>query len=149
MLNQSCLNPRALFTIIRLTIHPDTLPTLAQKWSIFIKQLWPILPSLFNYIRSMDNYLHTSKVWVEITYLLPNFNGATIDVWEWITIFIPHFIMFVIAYPRWHLSQSMLLKWDTAGSAFIWKIFVLFTNLLMMGAARLVIQFYVDIRLQI
>ena len=38
------------------------------------------------------------NVWDEITYQFPNFNGATIDVWEWISNFIPHFIMNVITY---------------------------------------------------
>ena len=28
------------------------------------------------------------KVWDEITHPLPNFNGATVEVWEWISNFI-------------------------------------------------------------
>ena len=40
-----------------------------------------------------------SKVWDEITYSLPNFNGATVEVWEWISNFVPHIIMDVITYP--------------------------------------------------
>ena len=29
---------------------------------------------------------HTpSKVWDEITYPFPNFNGATVEVWEWLS----------------------------------------------------------------
>ena len=34
-----------------------------------------------------------NKVWDEITYPLPNFKGSTIEVWEWISNFIPHYIM--------------------------------------------------------
>ena len=34
-----------------------------------------------------------------IIYLLPNFNGATVEVWEWINNFIPHFIMDMINHP--------------------------------------------------
>ena len=37
-----------------------------------------------------------SKVWDEITYPFPNFNGATVEVWVWISNFIPHIIMDVI-----------------------------------------------------
>ena len=37
-----------------------------------------------------------SKVWNEITYLFVNFNDATIEVWEWISNFIPHLTMDVI-----------------------------------------------------
>ena len=33
-----------------------------------------------------------SKVWHEIMYQLPNFNGATVEVWQWISNIIPHFI---------------------------------------------------------
>ena len=38
------------------------------------------------------------KVLDEITYAFPNFNSATVEVWEWISNFIPHFIMDVISY---------------------------------------------------
>ena len=37
----------------------------------------------------LSNYIH-DKAWDEITYPFPNFNGATVDVWEWISNFIPH-----------------------------------------------------------
>ena len=37
-----------------------------------------------------------SKVWDEITYLFPNFNGATVEVWEEINNSIAHFIVDVI-----------------------------------------------------
>ena len=30
-------------------------------------------------------------MWDEIIYLLPNFNDAVVEVWEWICNFIPHF----------------------------------------------------------
>ena len=39
-----------------------------------------------------------SKVWDEITYAFSNFNGCTVEVWEWIRNFIPHFTMDVITY---------------------------------------------------
>ena len=45
---------------------------------------------------------HTpNKVWDEIVYPFPNFNGATIEVWEWIRNSTPHFIMGVITSPCW------------------------------------------------
>ena len=37
-----------------------------------------------------------SKVWDEITYPFPNFNGVTVEVWEWISDVILHFVMDVI-----------------------------------------------------
>ena len=39
------------------------------------------------------------KLWDEITYPFPNFNGCTVEVWEWISNFTPHFIIDVITYP--------------------------------------------------
>ena len=45
-----------------------------------------------------SNYM-PSKVLDEITYPFPNFNGATVEVWESISNFTPHFIMDVIIYP--------------------------------------------------
>ena len=42
-----------------------------------------------------------SKVWDEITYPFLNVNGATVEVWEWISIPIPHIMMDVITYPFW------------------------------------------------
>ena len=49
-------------------------------------------------------------MWDEITYPFPNFEGATVEVWEWISYFIPHFTEHVITYPCWELSLSMLVK---------------------------------------
>ena len=37
-----------------------------------------------------------SKVWDEITDPFPNFNGTIVEVWEWVSNFIPHIIMEVI-----------------------------------------------------
>ena len=56
-----------------------------------------------------------NKVWDEIIYPFPNLNF--IEVWKWISDFIPHFIMDVITYACWDYSYSTLLKvapvgWD-------------------------------------
>ena len=40
----------------------------------------------------ISNYI-PSKIWVEITYPFQNFNGASVEVCEWMRYFIPHFIM--------------------------------------------------------
>ena len=41
------------------------------------------------------------KEWDEITYSFLNFNGCTVEVHEWISNFIPRFIIDVITYPCW------------------------------------------------
>ena len=48
----------------------------------------------------INNYIHY-KVWDEITYPFPNLIGATVEVWEWISNFTPHFTGHVITYPSW------------------------------------------------
>ena len=55
------------------------------------------LTNIFNFNPSMDKYM-PRKVWGEITYPFKNIDGCTVDVWEWIINFIPHFIMDVITY---------------------------------------------------
>ena len=45
-------------------------------------------------------------MWDEITYPFLNFNGCTVEVQEWISNFIPHFIIGVITYPLNRVSKS-------------------------------------------
>ena len=45
----------------------------------------------------------------EITYPFLNFNGATVEVWEWISNFTPCFTEHMIIYPCWDKSKSMLV----------------------------------------
>ena len=45
----------------------------------------------------LSNYIHY-KAWDEIVYSFSNFNGATVEVWEWISNCIPHFAGYVITY---------------------------------------------------
>ena len=48
-----------------------------------------------------------NKVWDKITYPFPNFNDYIVEVWEWISNYIPHFKMDVITYP---CCDSVLIK---------------------------------------
>ena len=49
-------------------------------------------------------------MWDEITYPFPNFNGTPIEVWEWISNFIPCFVIDVITYPCRDQSWSIPVK---------------------------------------
>ena len=40
----------------------------------------------------ISNYIHY-KMWYEITYPFPNYNSETVEVWEWISNFIPASIL--------------------------------------------------------
>ena len=49
----------------------------------------------------ISNYI-LDKVWDEITYSFAKFNGGNVrEVWEWISNFIPHLRIDVIAYTCW------------------------------------------------
>ena len=45
----------------------------------------------------INHYIHY-MMWGEITYPFLNFNGATVEVQEWLNKFIPHFTWHVIIY---------------------------------------------------
>ena len=49
----------------------------------------------------MDKWLHSYKVWDEIDYPFPNFNGATVEVWERINNFTPHLTGCMVTNPCW------------------------------------------------
>ena len=67
--------------------------------TLFISLPRSLLQTLINFSPSMDKWLHCYNVWDEIAYPFPNFNGATVEVWEWISNFIPHLTGLVITYP--------------------------------------------------
>ena len=59
-------------------------------------------------------------MWDEISYPFPNFSGCTVEVWEWISNFIPQFMIAAITYwlNRWtnrsvsdYLRDVMVLNW--------------------------------------
>ena len=63
-------------------------------------RLWlPLLAWLPSIPAWISNHM-PSKLWDEITYPFPNFNGSTVEVWEWMSSFIWRFAMYVITYPR-------------------------------------------------
>ena len=69
----------------------------------FLRVLYqgPLSLTGFNFMPRMENNYIQYKVWDKITYPSPNFNGATVEVWDWISNFIPHFTGHVITYPCW------------------------------------------------
>ena len=67
-----------------------------------------LLLTWINFNLSMDHMI--SKVLGEINYPFPNFNGCTVEVWEWISNFIPHFIMEAIAYKDTQILDIVLMK---------------------------------------
>ena len=63
----------------------------------------PLLLTWINF-----NPIMPTKMWDTVIYPFPNFNGATVEVWDSISNFIPHFIMDIITYSCWesiHVSK--------------------------------------------
>ena len=56
-------------------------------------------------------------MWDEITYPFPNFNGATVKVWEWITNLIFHFMMGVIS--NSDLLSMLVFKLQSSQKTFL------------------------------
>ena len=65
----------------------------------WIISLGPLLLTWINSITAWISNHMLSKVGDEITCPFPNYNGFTVEVWEWISKFTSHFIMDVITYP--------------------------------------------------
>ena len=82
---------------------------------VTLKPCWDCCRCGAVYLKNYDwpawrsNCIHY-KMWDDITYSFPNFNSTTVEVWEWISNFIPHFSGYVIIYPCWDESQTMLVK---------------------------------------
>ena len=70
----------------------------------FIHLFFNTMCDMYNKYMKVHNNHMLSKVWDEITYPFPNFNGFTVEVWEWVSNFILQFIMGVITCPYWDLS---------------------------------------------
>ena len=68
-------------------------PSYQNFWGPLYKHFLTYIPAW------VSNYIHY-KVWNEITYPFTNFNGATVEVWEWINDFILYFPGHVITDPR-------------------------------------------------
>ena len=49
-------------------------------------------------------------MWNEIIYPFPNFNGYTVEVWEWISTIILYILVEEITYPYWDWYQTMFSK---------------------------------------
>ena len=71
-------------------------------------QYWDQRPVLLTWINfnptGLRNYIHYT-MWYKITNPFPNFNGLTVEVWEWISNCTLLLTGHVITYPCWKLSH--------------------------------------------
>ena len=90
----------------KTSYHKISLSLEAARFGFRLFEAWWNLTgtsaaSLINFNPSMGKFHMSSKMWDEITYPFPNFNGGTVEVWLWISNFMPHFITNVTTYPCW------------------------------------------------
>ena len=62
---------------------------------VILSRLWVVGAFQFNLWGPLSNHMPCKMQW-EITYSFPNFNGCTVNVWEWISNFMPLFTEYVI-----------------------------------------------------
>ena len=82
------------FLLVRVTNSAFSPRPRLLIWDHFYQHDLTLIPAW------ISNYSHYN-VWDEIIYPFPNFNGCTVDVWEWISNFIPNLTDHVITYPCW------------------------------------------------
>ena len=58
----------------------------------------------------------SSKVWGEIAYPFPNFNGWVVEIWECISNLIPNFLIYVILLICAGIKLIHVSKWSTGAS---------------------------------
>ena len=79
-----------------ILVRQQTLCLLHSCYMVVDVMYIPFINTEMAYIENLSRNHTPSKVWKEITYRFLIFNRATIEVWEWINNFIPHFIMDVV-----------------------------------------------------
>ena len=77
-----------------------------EKWLYSNLRILLLTWTYFN--DGKDIKLHTLYSVDRFIYWYPTFNICTVEVWEWISNFIPHRMMNVITYSHWDLSRSKL-----------------------------------------
>ena len=82
-----------------------------------IQSTWvPFYEDGLTLISAWRSYHNHYKMWGKIDYRFPHFSD-TVEVWEWVSNFIPHLTLSAITYPYWYQSQSMLVNgnWHNTG----------------------------------
>ena len=111
--NRSMGNPKAFTVPCLLNIRKTCDPKIGRKengsyWftecRFFSRD--PFISMIYLIPAWIRNHM-PSKVCDEITQPFPNFNGWTVEFWEWISNFITFFIIVVITYPHWILFNSI------------------------------------------
>ena len=85
---------RELLTYSQITKSPNTNNTNRSNLT-YLNTIWTLLLKWINFNPSIDKLSHELKLLISC----PNFNSAIVEVWEWISNFIPHFVIDMIIYP--------------------------------------------------
>ena len=86
---------------IQHILHVDT-AFYGVLYVLYTNLMIALLLTWFNFDRDTDKKNHMPTiVWDNITYQFPNFIGWPVEVWEWMSNFIPYVLMDVIPSPSW------------------------------------------------
>ena len=95
-----CISAWKLVTVETIDFNANS-PTYCRHKVVFIISMLSVAlfnwPGLLLIPTGISNYIHYN-VWYKITYPFPN---CTLEVWEWISNFTPHFTRYVITDPCW------------------------------------------------
>ena len=81
-----------------------------ENYGMWLIVQGPFLLTWFTLIPSWMRNHTPNKVWDDIVHPIPNYIGANVEIWKWLSNFIPHLIMDVITYPCWDKNQSRFVK---------------------------------------
>ena len=93
--------PVGFYSISDTTSYQKNSPSLRLLARSYVKTPGPLSLTLINFIPAWISKHMSSKVWDEITDSSTNFNGGTVEVCEWTSMFPLYLIMDVITYPCW------------------------------------------------
>ena len=94
------------------------------KWWLFIYMGQFYYHGLISIPAWIYNYTHYN-IWDYIACPFPNFNSETVEVWEWVSNFIPHFTRRVVTYGRFTCTGAI---YDTVKSCTWTKKIMVFLN---------------------
>ena len=96
----------SIITILKVVSHvahytPHIHTACIHKWLAQWDECLPFYWHSLTLIPAWISNCMTSKAWGEIINPFTNFNGATVEICEWISNFMPHFLIDVIICPWW------------------------------------------------
>ena len=92
------------------TLHPSLRFVVVWYRPAYIHPSGAFILICLNKTQAWISHHMLIKVWDKCTYPFPNFNGATVEAWEWMSNFFSDFTRYLITYPCCDSSWTMFIK---------------------------------------